>query len=220
MFEFDFEELGDDGAAEAEARAAQEKAARADAFTSSLVRQSFSRDRAISLQTELYEAFEDDGFQQSLSRLKARCERGEIKKAQFLKERQSLFLTVQEKVLPKYGFEGSLEGVHHMMGDMKPYIRDQEFIDLAEGINVLIGINYSPPESWNELSESCQKVDAPAPKARSGGYAAESTGKSAGAAGHAEGIAQRAQRKNMAMRFSHLKARHGLKPSEELVDSD
>ena len=38
--------------------------------------------------------------------------------------RQKLFLTVQSKVLPRYGYEGTSNGVYKMMGDMKPYIKD------------------------------------------------------------------------------------------------
>ena len=42
----------------------------------------------------------------------------------FLFCRQKLFLTVQSEVLPRYGYEGSSNGVYKMMGDMKPYIKD------------------------------------------------------------------------------------------------
>eukprot|EP00435_Cladocopium_sp_Y103_P027343 s4606_g6.t1 len=74
-------------------------------------------------------------------------------------ERQKLFLTVQIEVLPRYGYEGSSNGVYKMMGDMKPYIKDPQFIELADEINCLLGINYSPSESWESLSDNCQKLN-------------------------------------------------------------
>lgn len=38
--------------------------------------------------------------------------------------RQKLFLKVQMRVLPRYGYEGSSSGVYKMMGDMRPFIKD------------------------------------------------------------------------------------------------
>ena len=68
-----------------------------------------------------------------------------------------------------------------MMGDMKPFIKDwwgllaaethsacgvfafslqdPQFIELADEINSLLGINYSPSDSWESLSDNCQKLN-------------------------------------------------------------
>jgi len=119
----------------------------------------FTRERAKALQRELLKEFKEDGFQQKLRALRSRAEREGLTKTRFLTERSKIFLTVQSQVLPRYGFEGSPKGVINMMADMKPYIKDSEFIDLAEEINRWLGIDYSPPESWNTLTDSCKKLD-------------------------------------------------------------
>ena len=154
--------------------------------------------------------------QDALQDLKEKCERGELKKTQFLEQRQwacalnscvawaaclshfalrqKLFLTVQSQVLPKFGYEGTSLGVYKMMGDMKPYVqatckesplahyqphrppravltqnsklstlncpgKEPEFVVLADEINALLGIDYSPPDTWTALSDSCQKLN-------------------------------------------------------------
>lgn len=111
------------------------------------------------LQKELRAGFAEDTFQEELRKLQEQCERGELAKTKFLAERQKLFLTVQSKVLPRYGYEGTSNGVYKMMGDMKPYIKDPQFVELADEINGLLGINYSPSNTWESLSDSCQKLN-------------------------------------------------------------
>lgn len=125
----------------------------------SKVVQPASLDEFLILQKELKAGFADENFQEKLRQLQAQCERREIAKTKFLAERQKLFLTVQSEVLPRYGYEGSSNGVYKMMGDMKPYIKDPQFIELADEINCLLGINYSPSESWESLSDNCQKLN-------------------------------------------------------------
>lgn len=118
-----------------------------------------SLDGFLILQKELKAGFADESFQEKLRQLQEQCERRELAKTKFLAERQKLFLTVQSEVLPRYGYEGSSNGVYKMMGDMKPYIKDPQFIELADEINCLLGINYSPSESWESLSDNCQKLN-------------------------------------------------------------
>merc|ERR1712217_922530 len=82
---------------------------------------------------------------------------------EFTQERQNLFLTVQKRVLPKYGFEGTVSGVYKMMGAMGPFLKDPEFTKLANDINELIGLNM-PSKSWDNLSRSCQKLESVPPE--------------------------------------------------------
>eukprot|EP00930_Biecheleria_cincta_P046867 TRINITY_DN32397_c0_g1_i1.p1 TRINITY_DN32397_c0_g1~~TRINITY_DN32397_c0_g1_i1.p1 ORF type:complete len:348 (+),score=75.86 TRINITY_DN32397_c0_g1_i1:141-1184(+) len=129
----------------------------------------FTRERAISLQQELRLGFQSDSFQAELQRLCATRESEGLSHTRFLAERAKIFLTVQRLVLPRYGFEGSPAGVFKMMGAMQPYLKDPEFVSLAEEINALLGIDYSPPESWGSLSQNCSKLDEPAVSKRSHG---------------------------------------------------
>eukprot|EP00913_Durusdinium_trenchii_P034313 g32105.t1 len=62
------------------------------------------------LQKELRAGFAEDTFQERLRKLQEQCERGELAKTKFLAERLKLFLTVQSKVLPRYGYEGTSNG--------------------------------------------------------------------------------------------------------------
>lgn len=139
------EEMTDD-----EGEQAASKAASADSSV-------FNWERAIALQRELLEGFEAPSFQRSLRELMAK--KGSFQsQAHFAKERQQLFLTVQSKVLPKYGFEGSQPGVLKMMGAMGPFVGEKEFMELAREINAALGVD-SPPETWAALSKSCRKVE-------------------------------------------------------------
>eukprot|EP00931_Biecheleriopsis_adriatica_P041521 TRINITY_DN23721_c0_g1_i1.p1 TRINITY_DN23721_c0_g1~~TRINITY_DN23721_c0_g1_i1.p1 ORF type:complete len:364 (-),score=91.51 TRINITY_DN23721_c0_g1_i1:33-1040(-) len=119
----------------------------------------FTRENAVLLQKELRAGFQGQRFQEELKSLQQRCNRQELTHTKFLSQRQKLFLTVQSTVLPRYGFTGDAKGVYTMMADMKPYIQDAEFITLAEEINELLGIDYSPPESWGSLTDSCAKLN-------------------------------------------------------------
>lgn len=52
--------------------------------------------------------------------------------------------------------------VHHLRSmntmDVDAW-QDPQFIELADEINCLLGINYSPSESWESLSDNCQKLN-------------------------------------------------------------
>merc|ERR1712176_300327 len=103
---------------------------------------------AMELLNKLHERFSSSDFQSELKLLEkehSTCA-GVIvaSSADFLQERQELFLTVQAQVLPQYGFEGTVVGVHHMIGAMSPFIKDDDFLDLATKVNTLLGINLPP----------------------------------------------------------------------------
>jgi len=77
-----------------------------------------TRERALSLQEELLEAFGRDDFQERLRQLQVRhspTPGGATLTGEFRKARQMLALEVQAKILPKYGFQPTLEGVNEML---------------------------------------------------------------------------------------------------------
>merc|ERR1712048_1219965 len=95
-------------------------------------------------------------FQHELKAL--RREMGSMPQAEFILARQELFLLVQSKVLPKYGFKGSHAGVYKMMAAMGPFINDPDFVQLADKVNALVGID-SPPDKWKSLQQACERWD-------------------------------------------------------------
>eukprot|EP00435_Cladocopium_sp_Y103_P013172 s5588_g3.t1 len=70
---------------------------------------------AVAMQRDLYAGFSDPGFQQRLDNL----ENFHRKDPKLILLRQELFLSVQSKVLPKYGFGGDLKGVFDMLEAFK-----------------------------------------------------------------------------------------------------
>mmetsp|Transcript_86097 Transcript_86097/g.191785 ORF Transcript_86097/g.191785 Transcript_86097/m.191785 type:complete len:508 (-) Transcript_86097:101-1624(-) len=124
----------------------------------------FTLKQAVALQRELYDGFVTEEFQDALAALEDQVGSGERTQIQFVQDRQELFLTVQRPLLPKYGFEGSQQGVFKMMGAMGPFLKDPEFKQLAADINEVLRID-SPPETWKNLSKACKDQDAePPPK--------------------------------------------------------
>ncbi|CAK0837266.1 unnamed protein product, partial [Prorocentrum cordatum] len=108
---------------------------------------------AISINQELLEGFRDETFQQQLRALgEASCGR-----AEFLRKRQELFLFVQRKVLPRYGFEGSQTGVLKMIGEMRPYVDIPQFAKLRQEIYGLLGLDM-PERSAKDFSKDCAEL--------------------------------------------------------------
>ncbi|CAE7904728.1 sodA, partial [Symbiodinium microadriaticum] len=70
--------------------------------------------QVIAMQRELHAGFADPAFQRRLDIL----ENFHAKDPKLIPMRQELFLSVQSKVLPKYGFQGSLKGVFDMLAKM------------------------------------------------------------------------------------------------------
>lgn len=108
---------------------------------------------ALRCNEELYEGFTTSKFQRELADLAQNHKEGSMP---FLKARQQLFLTVQREVLPKYGFEGTLNGVFKLMGATQPFVDDPEFKEIASKINAVLGVN-SPPETWAKLAENLNR---------------------------------------------------------------
>jgi len=154
------------------------------ARSSSSGSQGFTKARALSLQQELLEGFRAHAFQQRLDALD-RIYSAVPGSLEFQQERQELFLSVQSTVLPKYGFEGTLEGVFRMMGAMGRFLDDPEVLRLAKEINQLLGLR-SSSQAWSSLSRECQQLDAES-TARQGAEAAPS------AEGAAQAVRSRAR---------------------------
>lgn len=112
---------------------------------------------ALELQKELHRGFAASKFQHSLKALQNQLDIGEYTQAQFVKERQQLFLTVQSKTLPKYGFEGTGKGVIKMFTAMGPFLKDPKFAKLGQEINILLGLE-SPPDTWKKLANDSEAV--------------------------------------------------------------
>eukprot|EP00930_Biecheleria_cincta_P075853 TRINITY_DN63059_c0_g1_i1.p1 TRINITY_DN63059_c0_g1~~TRINITY_DN63059_c0_g1_i1.p1 ORF type:complete len:472 (+),score=71.63 TRINITY_DN63059_c0_g1_i1:84-1499(+) len=105
------------------------------------------------LQSELRDRFAEESFQTRLRQIQRRYGHSS---SELKTKRNKLLLEVQSKVLPRYGFKGTQEGVFEMMAAMGPYVGNARFKELAEEINQLLGIT-SPPETWRKLSKVCAK---------------------------------------------------------------
>mmetsp|Transcript_69768 Transcript_69768/g.175718 ORF Transcript_69768/g.175718 Transcript_69768/m.175718 type:complete len:362 (+) Transcript_69768:97-1182(+) len=81
-----------------------------------------TKERVLFLQQELLEAFSTEDFQASLQELKTRHATSSLN---FRRARQQLALQVQEKVLPKYGYRGTLTGVAQMITDIHERFADE-----------------------------------------------------------------------------------------------
>lgn len=99
---------------------------------------SIGKPQALSLQKELLNGFKDSEFQKKLHNLEKEHGRGTRK---FIAERSKLFLSVQSKVLPKYGFEESHRGVYDMIGALSVLKQDPEIEALSKQINVVLGLD-------------------------------------------------------------------------------
>lgn len=119
-------------------------------------KEAFSRSYAIKLQTELLVKFRDNSFQEELGRLE---KWRSVDAERLARERQELMLKVQRVVLPRYGFEGSLQGVQRMMSEWGPFLQDPEFRRLTLELNEVLGIEM-PPERWGHVVEHFKRLVA------------------------------------------------------------
>mmetsp|Transcript_3587 Transcript_3587/g.7876 ORF Transcript_3587/g.7876 Transcript_3587/m.7876 type:complete len:333 (+) Transcript_3587:133-1131(+) len=115
---------------------------------------SLDRDSAFQLQRELFDSFRKDDFQMELMKLEMACG---TSSSTFRTSRQKLILKVQSKVLPKYGFEGSMAGVCDMIVAMKPLIDDPEFAKVGRQINSLLGLDIEL-QQWSSLTDALQEA--------------------------------------------------------------
>merc|ERR1740129_1922251 len=95
------------------------------------------------LQRELFEGFQSPEFQDELQNLFWAAEEQNVPHTELVRARQELFWQVQCEVLPRYGFEPVPESVYQMMAAMGPFIGDPDFIELAEQVNAVCGVNNS-----------------------------------------------------------------------------
>lgn len=122
---------------------------------------SLSRDQAVGLMKDMLNGFRAGPFQQKLTALEKHARVNAMSFTEFVQLRQELFLSVQSRVLPKYGFEGSQDGMFKMMGVVGPFLNDPEFAQLSEETNAVAGVNLAR-ERWSSLSKACEKLDATA----------------------------------------------------------
>lgn len=115
-----------------------------------------TKKHGISLQLELLEAFKENAFQQKLIDLEARREAG-MSNLDFSRQRSKLMLSVQKRVLPKYGFEGTSEGVERMLASLKPFFSDPECVRNLKEINDILGLSESV-ERWSTVSSQCRML--------------------------------------------------------------
>lgn len=91
----------------------------------------------LDLQAELYDGFSDPGFQEALAELEAI--HGKAYR-NYTDDHTKLFLTVQNKVLPRYGFETGQAGVLQMLSVGAKYNDNEEFCSNRALLNELIGM--------------------------------------------------------------------------------
>eukprot|EP00747_Dinoflagellata_sp_TGD_P180678 gnl/TRDRNA2_/TRDRNA2_33541_c0_seq1.p1 gnl/TRDRNA2_/TRDRNA2_33541_c0~~gnl/TRDRNA2_/TRDRNA2_33541_c0_seq1.p1 ORF type:complete len:187 (+),score=34.71 gnl/TRDRNA2_/TRDRNA2_33541_c0_seq1:148-708(+) len=97
---------------------------------------------AVSLQKELLDGFRDPDFQAALLGLLR--EWGGPDASGHLHGRRELCLEVQQRVLPKYGFEGTREGVRDMIQTLEAMMEYSE--ELREGaVQIADALGLAPP---------------------------------------------------------------------------
>jgi len=117
-----------------------------------------TKEQAIRLQMELYNGFSADDFQRRLIELESILGEKGMSSAKYIQARQTLFLTVHGAVLPRFGFEGTMQGVYRMMSAMKPFGNESEVMKWTAKVNGLIGVETSP-ETWDRVMDSLQNLD-------------------------------------------------------------
>jgi hypothetical protein len=95
----------------------------------------FSREQVLALANELLDGFRASDFQEALQKLLKECS-----KSQLRPRRAELALTVQSRVLPKYGFAGTTLGVMQMLEAFAPYAGDWMVARLISDIDVKLGL--------------------------------------------------------------------------------
>eukprot|EP00418_Pyrodinium_bahamense_P099033 CAMPEP_0179046396 /NCGR_PEP_ID=MMETSP0796-20121207/18666_1 /TAXON_ID=73915 /ORGANISM="Pyrodinium bahamense, Strain pbaha01" /LENGTH=620 /DNA_ID=CAMNT_0020742821 /DNA_START=149 /DNA_END=2011 /DNA_ORIENTATION=- len=99
-------------------------------------------EQALSLQKELYSAFSDQDFQDELEEVEAKHGKGY---ANLTRHHTELFLSVQNKILPKYGYDHGQRGVAQMFQDVSRWNSNAQFQQNRFMLNQLLGL-LSPEE--------------------------------------------------------------------------
>eukprot|EP00421_Protoceratium_reticulatum_P074947 CAMPEP_0168410362 /NCGR_PEP_ID=MMETSP0228-20121227/27655_1 /TAXON_ID=133427 /ORGANISM="Protoceratium reticulatum, Strain CCCM 535 (=CCMP 1889)" /LENGTH=124 /DNA_ID=CAMNT_0008424093 /DNA_START=92 /DNA_END=462 /DNA_ORIENTATION=+ len=114
-----------------------------------------SLDQVLALQRDLYAGFADEDFQAKLEELEARLGKARVR---YTREHTALFLTVQDRVLPRYGFEQGQRGVLKMLDDVSRFNGEPTFEQNRLELNQLLGL---APEEGPDAAGP-----APGPRAR------------------------------------------------------
>lgn len=121
--------------------------------------QCWTKDRVLKLCEELSEGFNAPEFQQELKKL--------LEKAPNNRQvpgRMQLALTVQQQVLPKYGFSGSLAGVEAMRETICPFMVDWMVKKLIDDIDRALGL---PVDATLQASQGPLSTRETTPKSAS-----------------------------------------------------
>lgn len=89
------------------------------------------------MQRDLYSGFSDDDFRAQLDELEERVGRA---CDNYTKEHTDLFLTVQDQVLPRYGFDRGQRGVIQMLKEVAQFNDDKQFQQNRAMLNELLGL--------------------------------------------------------------------------------
>jgi len=111
-------------------------------MTSAKSKQGITLEQALNMQKELYVAFSDQDFQDELEEIEAKHGKGYAGLTRYHSE---LFLPVQSRILPKYGYDEGQRGVSQMFQDVSRFNSDQQFQRNRFMLNQLLGL-LSPEE--------------------------------------------------------------------------
>eukprot|EP00404_Azadinium_spinosum_P061656 CAMPEP_0180696066 /NCGR_PEP_ID=MMETSP1038_2-20121128/2779_1 /TAXON_ID=632150 /ORGANISM="Azadinium spinosum, Strain 3D9" /LENGTH=278 /DNA_ID=CAMNT_0022727517 /DNA_START=9 /DNA_END=845 /DNA_ORIENTATION=+ len=134
----------------------------ADSGSRACVAESGSRlslEQALSLQRELYLGFTSAAFRKSRAELEERCGKG---LESYPEERSRLFLTVQSKVLPRYGFEGNQNGVLEMLDVGARFNQNAEYREKRDQLNQLLWPLRGGDEDELKCSVSASEIEVTA----------------------------------------------------------
>lgn len=112
------------------------------------------------MQAELYMGFAEKDFQDALAELEAI--HGKAYK-NYTEDHTKLFLTVQNKVLPKYGFQTGQAGVLQMLAAASRFNDDEDFCTNRAVLNELIGMAPPIDEELEQLERKAPPRAAPKP---------------------------------------------------------
>mmetsp|Transcript_62589 Transcript_62589/g.117078 ORF Transcript_62589/g.117078 Transcript_62589/m.117078 type:complete len:188 (+) Transcript_62589:55-618(+) len=115
----------------------------------------------LDLQAELYVGFSEKGFQDALAELEAI--HGKAYR-NYTEDHTKLFLTVQNKVLPKYGFQTGQAGVLQMLAAGSRFNDNEEFCTNRAVLNELIGMAPPIDEELEQIERQAQAPPRAAPK--------------------------------------------------------
>lgn len=122
----------------------------ADVLPPAPQQKNLTRMHVLSMASDLLDGFSTEDFQQKLQELLRKK-----KSAREVPGRMELALTVQSKVLPKYGFPGTFAGVTQMLDAISPFMHDWMVQHLLCAIDDKLGMNpHSPAETLTRLTDT------------------------------------------------------------------